>query len=131
MCHPRECGDPGNLFFKREKNMTQLPNNFLKTMGFDIDNPKDQLQINQSVMEHTCNGRGFWPVVHVGGIPQVLRFLVSQSPDDQNQGHHFVGAPEYTDGPRWTPETGVVDLVPLHSLRVSDWPRVRLDRSVL
>lgn len=111
--------------------MTHLPNDFLKTMGFDIDNPKDQLRVNQSVMEHTRNGRGFWPVVHVGGIPQVLRFLASQSSDDQNQRHYSVRISEYADGPRWTPETGAIDLVPLHSLRVSDWPRVRLDQSVL
>ncbi len=97
--------------------MTQLPNVFLKTMGFNIDNPKDQLLVTQSLMEHTRNGRGFWPVIQVGGIPQVLRFSTGYSKSQRGQGQ---------EARRWTPETGVIDLVPLHSLSVVDWPHVRM-----
>lgn len=97
--------------------MTQLPPDFLKTMGFDIENPRDQLLVRQSVMEHTRNGRGFWPVIDIDGMPQVLRFSTHPSSVECHESH---------DDRRWTPETGLIDLVPLHSLRVADWPRVRL-----
>ncbi len=96
--------------------MATIPSDFLKTMGFDIETPQDRLLVHQSVIEHTRNGRGFWPVIQVNGIPQVLQFSIDQS-QKSIHGHPY--------DHRWTPETGSIHLIPLHALRVVDWPRVR------
>lgn len=77
-----------------------------------VPNPRERASLDRSIAEHMRNGRGFWPVVTIDGEPQVVKFS-----SDMLQ--------SWVDH-RWTPETGVIDLVPLHALPVSDWPRVRM-----
>jgi hypothetical protein len=60
----------------------------------------------RSLADHVRNGYGFWPVVTIDGLRQVVRFVAN--------------------GTRWRAEGGVIELLPLHALPVADWPRVRL-----
>lgn len=76
-----------------------------------LDDPRERAELDRSVTEHERNGRGFWPVVTgADGVRQVVRFVTA------------LNAP----GQRWTAETGTIDMLPLHALPVTDWPRVRL-----
>ena len=91
---------------------------------------RERTLLDRSVMDHLRNGRGFWPVITVNGMPQVVRFSTRQMvmrPEGVS-GLETRGASGLVEMERWTPETGQIDLVPLHALPVADWPRVRMGR---
>ena len=81
---------------------------YLAGLAARLPNRRDRSLLEQSYQQHIRNGRGFWPVVTLDGAPQVVRFASADVAD------------------RWTPETGRIDLVPLHAVPVVDWARVRL-----
>ena len=72
-----------------------------------IDTEKGVQAFEKSFQDHVRNGRGFWPVVQAGGTAQVIRF-----------------APRQGDA-RWTPSTGLIDLIPLYSVSPIDLPRLQ------
>jgi hypothetical protein len=86
-----------------------------------IDTARDRAELDRAVAEHTRNGRGFWPVVTIDGVRSVIRFaaaVVTGGPT----GSTGTGAPMS----RWTPDTGSIDIIPIHALSPADWPHVRL-----
>ena len=89
---------------------------------------RERLLLDRSVMEHLRNGRGFWPVITVNGVPQVVRFSTRSLVTEAERSRRWRASTsgDLTDTDRWTPETGQIDVVPLHALSVTDWPRVRM-----
>ena len=80
----------------------------MTTLTNQIDRPAERAALMRSAQDHVRNGRGFWPVVTIDGAPQVVRFAAAA----------VAG--------RWTPETGRMDVIPLHALPAADWPRLRI-----
>jgi hypothetical protein len=74
-------------------------------------NRRQRVMVEDSWQQHVRNGRGFWPAVMVDGEVQVVRFASSDGAGSRD--------------PRWTPETGRIELVPVNQLSPSDLPRVR------
>lgn len=87
-----------------------------------IQNTTERRFLEQAYQEHLRNGRGFWPVVTIDGVPQVVRFS-SVTPMTKDE---RVQTPLNNFDDRWTPETGGINIIPLYALPITDWPRVNL-----
>lgn len=84
----------------------------INEISSQVSNQRERDSLKRSLADHMRNGRGFWPVVTIDGEPQVVRFAGAQM--------------GLWGDERWYPETGAIDVIPLHALPVADWPRVRM-----
>ncbi len=93
-----------------------------------IENATERRFLARAYEDHLRNGRGFWPVVTIDGIPQVVQFSSPPAPSIASTCHRSTThntMPPALDR-RWTPETGEINIIPLYALPITDWPRVNL-----
>lgn len=87
--------------------MTQMQD--LAALAARLPNRRQREALKESVQQHVRNGRGFWPMVELDGARKIIAFR-------SNAGLYG----------RWTVDMGQVDILDLHQIAVTDWPRVQM-----
>ena len=87
--------------------MTPVEN--LAALTACMSDRRDRAAFAYSLEQHVRNGRGFWPVVEMDGVRKVIAFRSASS-----------GAG------RWTMDQGRVEVLDLHQISMSDWPKIKI-----
>lgn len=82
----------------------------LAALAAVLPNIQDRAAVEQSWQQHVRNGRGFWPMVETQEGRKIIAFRARGACAND----------------RWTVEEGKIDVLDLHQLSVTDWPRVRM-----